>query len=222
MCSFWAVREIVRASRLVATSTEGPNGGCMLATDTRELRHNGNSAGRTDAAVPDHRENEHADADTDTDAGSDEVLKALGELDAVLRENAERERELFPGERAGMEVHPGRRGRAQHRAARQHHSAPSVGGQRVPPPVLGGRPPGRGPEHPEHRPPLRRDPPAGVQPVATGGPGRRLTCRLSRSFPGRAAVREPEAGSLGPGLRPGFRPEAPVGPSPAARRPLPA
>jgi hypothetical protein len=62
----------------------------MLATDTRELRHNGNSAGRTDAAVPDHRENEHADADTDTDAGSDEVLKALGELDAVLRENAER------------------------------------------------------------------------------------------------------------------------------------
>jgi hypothetical protein len=67
----------------------------MLATDTRELRHNGNSAGRTDAAVPDHRENEHADADTDTDAGSDEVLKALGELDAVLRENAERERELF-------------------------------------------------------------------------------------------------------------------------------
>ena len=63
----------------------------MLATDTRELRHNGNSAGRADIAVTDHRESEHADAD----AGSDEVLKALGELDAVLRENAERERELF-------------------------------------------------------------------------------------------------------------------------------
>jgi len=65
----------------------------MLATDTRELRHNGNSAGRADIAVTDHRESEHADADAD--AGSDEVLKALGELDAVLRENAERERELF-------------------------------------------------------------------------------------------------------------------------------
>jgi len=65
----------------------------MLATDTRELRHNGNSAGRADIAVSDHRESEHADGDAD--AGSDEVLKALGELDAVLRENAERERELF-------------------------------------------------------------------------------------------------------------------------------
>ena len=63
----------------------------MLATDTRELRHNGNSAGRADIAVPDHRESEHSDAATD----SDEVLKALGELDAVLKENAERERELF-------------------------------------------------------------------------------------------------------------------------------
>ena len=65
----------------------------MLATDTRELRHNGNSAGRADGATTalgDH-EGEHADGS----AGSDEVLKALGELDAVLKENAERERELF-------------------------------------------------------------------------------------------------------------------------------
>jgi hypothetical protein len=66
----------------------------MLATDTRELRHNGNSAGRGDVAMTthgDHHEGEHSEGS----AGSDEVLKALGELDAVLKENAERERELF-------------------------------------------------------------------------------------------------------------------------------
>jgi hypothetical protein len=65
----------------------------MLATDTRELRHNGNSVGSADVPVPvhgEHRAAEHNDA-----AGTDEVLKALGELDAVLKENAERERELF-------------------------------------------------------------------------------------------------------------------------------
>jgi hypothetical protein len=65
----------------------------MLATDTRELRHNGNSVGSADVPVPvhsEHRAAEHSDA-----AGSDEVLKALAELDAVLKENAERERELF-------------------------------------------------------------------------------------------------------------------------------
>jgi hypothetical protein len=65
----------------------------MLATDSRELRYNGNSAGRADVEVPDHRESEHSDAAAGSD--SDEVLKALGELDAVLKENAERERELF-------------------------------------------------------------------------------------------------------------------------------
>lgn len=66
----------------------------MLATDTRELRHNGNSARSADAPMPvhgDHSESDHSDGA----AGSDEVLKALGELDAVLKENAERERELF-------------------------------------------------------------------------------------------------------------------------------
>ena len=46
----------------------------MLATDTRELRHNGNSAGRADVAMAEHREGEHSDAG----AGTDEVLKALG------------------------------------------------------------------------------------------------------------------------------------------------
>jgi Homeodomain-like domain-containing protein len=63
----------------------------MLATDTRELRYDGNSAGGADLAMPDQRESEHSEGAAD----SDEVLKALGELDAVLKENAERERELF-------------------------------------------------------------------------------------------------------------------------------
>jgi hypothetical protein len=58
----------------------------MLATDVREISRNGISVMGADVsmAVP---------ADTGTD--SDEVLKALGELDAVLKENAERERVLF-------------------------------------------------------------------------------------------------------------------------------
>jgi hypothetical protein len=61
----------------------------MLATDVRELSHNGhngNSVTGADAPLAVH-------SDNGTD--SDEVLKALGELDAVLRENAERERVLF-------------------------------------------------------------------------------------------------------------------------------
>jgi hypothetical protein len=62
------------------------NGGRMLATDVREISRNGNSVTGADAAMAAH-------ADTSTD--SDEVLKALGELDAVLKENAERERVLF-------------------------------------------------------------------------------------------------------------------------------
>jgi hypothetical protein len=60
----------------------------MLATDSRELRHNGNSVTRTDA--PTLVSSGQSDA-----TGSDEVLDALGELDAVLKENAERERVLF-------------------------------------------------------------------------------------------------------------------------------
>jgi hypothetical protein len=58
----------------------------MLATDVRELSHNGNSVTGADASMV-----VHGDSGTD----SDEVLKALGELDAVLKENAERERVLF-------------------------------------------------------------------------------------------------------------------------------
>jgi len=60
----------------------------MLATDSRELRHNGNSVTRADAPV--------LVSSGQSDAtGSDEVLDALSELDAVLKENAERERVLF-------------------------------------------------------------------------------------------------------------------------------
>jgi hypothetical protein len=58
----------------------------MLATDVRELSHNGNSVTDADASMAVHRDN-------GTDC--DEVLKALGELDVVLKENAERERVLF-------------------------------------------------------------------------------------------------------------------------------
>ncbi len=58
----------------------------MLATDVRELSHNGNSVTGADASTA-----VHSESGTD----SDEVLKALGELDAVLKENAERERVLF-------------------------------------------------------------------------------------------------------------------------------
>ena len=58
----------------------------MLATDVREISHNGNSVMSAAASMAVH-------SDNGTD--SDEVLKALGELDAVLKENAERERVLF-------------------------------------------------------------------------------------------------------------------------------
>jgi hypothetical protein len=56
----------------------------MLATDTRESHHSESSLRGVDAS-----------AHGESGAGSDEVLKALSELDAVLRENAERERVLF-------------------------------------------------------------------------------------------------------------------------------
>ncbi len=58
----------------------------MLATDVREISRNGMSVTGAEGSMA-------GQADKSTD--SDEVLKALGELDAVLRENAERERVLF-------------------------------------------------------------------------------------------------------------------------------
>ena len=58
----------------------------MLATDVREFRQNGSSVTGADASML-----AHSESGTD----SDEVLKAFGELDAVLKENAERERVLF-------------------------------------------------------------------------------------------------------------------------------
>jgi hypothetical protein len=58
----------------------------MLATETRELTFNGGTVRGVDASMPAHGSD---------GAGSDEVLKALDELDTVLKENAERERALF-------------------------------------------------------------------------------------------------------------------------------
>jgi hypothetical protein len=61
----------------------------MLATDTRELRHNGNGNGHSVSAST------SMSAQTESSVGSDEVLIALNELESVLMENAERERVLF-------------------------------------------------------------------------------------------------------------------------------
>jgi hypothetical protein len=61
----------------------------MLATDSPELRLNGNSARSVEMPTV-----VHGEQGEDT-TGSDEVLKALNELDVVLKENAERERVLF-------------------------------------------------------------------------------------------------------------------------------
>jgi hypothetical protein len=58
----------------------------MLATDVRELSHNGNTPRGAETPLAVH---------SNTSNSPDEVLKALGELDEVLRENAERERVLF-------------------------------------------------------------------------------------------------------------------------------
>jgi hypothetical protein len=62
----------------------------MLATDIRELRHNGNGDGHSVSAGTSM--SVHPDSNS---RGSDEVLDALNELDIVLKENAERERVLF-------------------------------------------------------------------------------------------------------------------------------
>jgi hypothetical protein len=57
----------------------------MLATDTREMRHK--EVGQRGIA--------EVSSDQHGRGGSDEVLVALGELESVLRENAESERLLF-------------------------------------------------------------------------------------------------------------------------------
>lgn len=61
----------------------------MLATETRESTHNGSAMSSQSHGGP------GAMTATATTGTEDEVLDALGELDAVLRENAERERVLF-------------------------------------------------------------------------------------------------------------------------------
>jgi hypothetical protein len=62
----------------------------MLATDIRELRHNG--IGNGHSVSPDRTMSVQPES---SGHRSDEVLDALDELDAVLKENAERERVLF-------------------------------------------------------------------------------------------------------------------------------
>ena len=59
----------------------------MLATDVSELRHDEKQQRRTKNGMPEHIDDRYG-------AGSDEVLKALKELEGVLRENAESERLL--------------------------------------------------------------------------------------------------------------------------------
>jgi hypothetical protein len=56
----------------------------MLATDVVREFHNVESRGESNGTMHEH-----------TETGSDEVLDALGELEVVLRENAENERLLF-------------------------------------------------------------------------------------------------------------------------------
>ena len=59
----------------------------MLATDTRELHHDRSSVGGADASM--------MSRESESGTGADEVLNALGELESVLKENAERERVLL-------------------------------------------------------------------------------------------------------------------------------
>jgi len=59
----------------------------MLATDVTELRQNGQQQRRAETSMP-------GQSDDRNGTGSDDVLKALDELETVLRENAESERVL--------------------------------------------------------------------------------------------------------------------------------
>jgi hypothetical protein len=59
----------------------------MLATDARELRHNVEPSG-TEGSMAEPSEGKSG-------GGQDDVVQALNELEAVLRENAESERLLF-------------------------------------------------------------------------------------------------------------------------------
>ena len=59
----------------------------MLATEVSELRHDEKQQRRAENRMPEQIDERHG-------AGSDDVLKALKELEGVLRENAESERLL--------------------------------------------------------------------------------------------------------------------------------
>src|SRR5258708_39987446 len=60
---------------------------CMLATEATELRQEATQRKGADSAMPDQRTDRNG-------TGADDVLRALDELEAVLRENAESERLL--------------------------------------------------------------------------------------------------------------------------------
>ena len=123
--------------------------------------------------MPDH-------IDDRSGTGSDEVLQALDELESVLRENAESERLLS---QRIAEVRLARENGREWKAILGDEDEP--GTVQLVSTILRRQSeasgylrrslvvalPRRGAEHPEHRPPLRRDAPAGVEPVAPGGAG---------------------------------------------------
>ena len=141
----------------------------MLATDATELRQDREQRRGAENAMPDQK-------DDRSGTGSDEVLNALDELESVLRENAESERLLS---QRIAEVRLARQNGREWKAILGDEDDPGTvqlvstilrrqseasGYLRR---SLGGRAAGGGTEHPEHRPPLRRDAPAGVEPAAS-------------------------------------------------------
>ena len=146
----------------------------MLATDATELREEARRRG-AENVMPDQN-------DDRSGTGSDEVLKALEELESVLRENAESERLLskriaevrLARENGrewkailGDEDDPGTVQLVSTILRRQSEASGYLRRSLV---VRAAR---RGTEHPEHRPPVRRHAPAGVEPAAPRGPGQR-------------------------------------------------
>jgi hypothetical protein len=157
----------------------------MLATETRELKFDGGTLRGVDGSMP---------APGEDGAGSDEVLKALDELDTVLKENAERERALF---QRIAQVRMARENGQEWKSILAGEEEPSTvqlvstilrrRGERLPSSIAGRRTEGRRAEHPEHRQSLRRDAPEGVEPPAAGGSGARGSRELA-SLGGRMAV----------------------------------
>ena len=147
----------------------------MLATDATELRDDEARRRGAENPMPDQN-------DDRSGIGSDEVLKALDELETVLRENADSERLLAQriaevrlarqnGREwkgiLGDEDEPGTVQLVSTILRRQSEASGYLRRELV----VALR--SRGAEHPEHRPPVRCDPPAGLEPAAPRGPGQR-------------------------------------------------